>query len=137
TAYVMEKTIEKAMEMENGFICTNVQETDLAGHKEDSFLYADRLSVADKYISRLMPLLNPQDIMVVMADHGNDPTIGHSHHTRENVPILIYKKGVQNIFIGDRKTLSDIGMTVADYFETEKPENGESFLKLLSKKEEC
>jgi len=137
TAYVMEKTIEKAMEMETGFICTNVQETDLAGHKEDSFLYADRLSVADVYISRLMPMLNPQDIMIIMADHGNDPTIGHSHHTRENVPILIYKEGVQNIFIGERKTLSDIGATVAEYFNAEKPENGESFLKLISKKEEC
>jgi len=131
TAYVLEETIKAIQKNKNGFICTNVQETDLAGHKEDSVLYAEKLKISDEYIGKIKDILEPQDILVVMADHGNDPTIGHSHHTRENVPLMIYKKGAKGNFVGHRKTLSDVGATVAEYFRTEKPENGESFLKLI------
>lgn len=131
TAYVLEETIKAIQKNKNGFICTNVQETDLAGHKEDAVLYAEKLKISDEYIGKIKDILEPQDILVVMADHGNDPTIGHSHHTRENVPLMIYKKGAKGSFVGHRKTLSDVGATVAEYFGTEKPENGESFLKLI------
>jgi len=66
-----------------------------------------------------------------MADHGNDPNIGHSKHTRERVPLLVYKKGTTGRSLGNRKTLSDIGAAVCDYFGTEAPQNGESFLPVL------
>lgn len=68
---------------------------------------------------------------MIMADHGNDPNIGHSKHTRERVPLLVYKKGITGRSLGRRKTLSDIGATVCDYFNTNPPENGKSFLSLL------
>lgn len=66
-----------------------------------------------------------------MADHGNDPTIGHSHHTREKVPLLIYREGIQPVSLGYRGTLSDVGATAAEYFAIPGPENGTSFLKDL------
>lgn len=66
-----------------------------------------------------------------MADHGNDPNIGQNKHTRENVPLLVYRKGVQGVNLGLRKSLSDVGATVCDYFGVRAPRNGESFLALL------
>lgn len=131
TEEVMKLTIKEMEAMEEGFICTNVQETDLAGHAENAERYAEKLAIADKYIGEIMDKMQEEDILIVMADHGNDPTIGHSHHTRENVPLLIYKKGLEGKFIGLRDTMSDVGATAADYFKCDKTENGSSFLKEL------
>lgn len=128
TEGVLDLTIAELKQMEMGFICTNVQETDLAGHSQDSLWYKSLLELADKKIGVILDLLQKDDIFLVMADHGNDPNIGHNQHTRENVPLLIYKEGVSSINIGLRKTLSDVGATVCDYFEVEKPQNGTSFL---------
>ncbi|MDN5342649.1 MAG: phosphopentomutase [Oceanotoga sp.] len=128
TEYVMKQTIEEFKKMKDGFICTNVQETDLAGHAENVERYVEKLKVSDKYIKQLIDIMEDDDYLIVMADHGNDPTIGHSHHTRENVPLLIYNKNKKNINIGHRKTMSDVGATVAEYFKIEAPENGTSFL---------
>ena len=75
----------------------------------------------------MLPLLTKQDILIVMADHGNDPEIGHNKHTRENVPLLVYQKGKSKIQLGLRRTLSDVGATVCEFFGTRKPENGTSF----------
>lgn len=122
---------QEAETMKTGFICLNIQETDLAGHAEDVDRYADRLKVSDRNIGRLIKVLRDEDILIVMADHGNDPTIGHSNHTRERVPLLIYKNGLKNIYIGERETMSDVGATIADYFGVEAPQNGTSFLSKL------
>ena len=108
----------------SGFICTNVQETDLAGHEQNTDKYAEKLMIADKYIGRIMETLDGNDRLIVMADHGNDPTIGHSHHTREYVPILLYGKDLKPNYLGQRKTLSDVGATVVKYFDCENTENG-------------
>lgn len=128
TEETMKLTLREAAAAQGGFIATNVQETDLAGHAQDRERYAHKLITADKYIGELMNIMNGEDIMVIMADHGNDPTIGHSHHTRENVPLLVYGKNIRSGYIGHRKTLSDVGATVADYFQVSPCENGESFL---------
>lgn len=88
----MQLTIKAVKENEQGFICTNVQETDLAGHSQSSMQYRKILEKADRGLGELLPLLTEEDILVVMADHGNDPDIGHSKHTRECVPLLVYKK---------------------------------------------
>lgn len=131
TKQVLELTIEKVKNMKNGFICTNVQETDLAGHSQNSKWYKELLEISDEKIGEIISLLEEEDILVVMADHGNDPNIGHNRHTRENVPLLIYKKEIEGVKIGLRSSLSDVGATVCDYFKVEKPQNGESFLELL------
>lgn len=77
--------------------------------------------------------MSSEDVLIVMADHGNDPTIGHSNHTRERVPVLIYKKGLTGRYIGERETLADIGATAADYFNVRLPQHGQSFLKHLDR----
>lgn len=129
---IMEITQEAFFRRESVFICTNIQETDLAGHAEDVARYADRLSLVDHHLALLMADMGPDDCIVVMADHGNDPTIGHSLHTRENVPVLVWQPGLQPTELGVRTTLSDVGATVCDFFGVSKPENGRSFLPLLT-----
>ena len=127
----MQLTIDAIKTMDTGFICTNIQETDLAGHSQDSQVYRKVLERADKGIERILPLLTEDDILIIQADHGNDPDIGSSRHTRECVPLLIYKKGVSNVNVGTRKTMSDNGATCCDYFNVEKCENGTSYLDLI------
>lgn len=129
TSEVLDLTIAELSNMDNGFICTNVQETDLAGHSQNVEWYKDLLVIADEKIGFILEKLNENDILVVMADHGNDPLIGHNKHTRENVPLLIHKKGYASCNIGLRHTLSDVGASVCDYFNVEAPQNGTSFLK--------
>lgn len=131
TGEVMDKLLKEIKDNECAFICANVQETDLAGHQEDATKYGNRLEVVDKKLKKVMELLDERDILIVTADHGNDPNIGHSQHTREKVPVLIYKKGLSGRDIGERKTLSDIGQSVAEYFGKVLPDNGESFLEKL------
>lgn len=131
TGEVMDKLLKEIKDNECAFICANVQETDLAGHQEDATRYGNRLEVVDKKLKKVMELLDERDILIVTADHGNDPNIGHSQHTREKVPVLIYKKGLSGRDIGERKTLSDIGQSVAEYFGKVLPDNGESFLEKL------
>lgn len=127
TRECMEHTVRAFENMESGFICTNVQETDLAGHSQSTAAYKAILEIADAGIGRLLPLLTVEDVLVIMADHGNDPGIGHSRHTRECVPLLIYQKGVAGRRIGTRKTLSDVGSTVCKLFGVEPPQNGTAF----------
>ena len=133
TSKIFDITLSELDKIEKGFIAVNIQETDLAGHAENAERYAQILKLSDKYIGKIMEKLNEKDILIITADHGNDPTIGHSQHTRENVPILVYKKGLESVNIGHRETMSDIGATVADYFKTKMPENGKSFLQNLEK----
>lgn len=131
TEKTFEYLVEDLKKERTGFYFLNVQETDLAGHAEDSQRYIDRLNVTNLGLKKVRELLKHDDILVVMADHGNDPTIGHSKHTRERVPLLIdyiNKEGL--IDIGLRDTMADVGQTVAAYFGTE-IEYGTSFLNLL------
>lgn len=124
----LEHTIREFDSMEAGFICTNVQETDLAGHSQSSAEYRHVLETADFGIGELLARFGDDDILVVMADHGNDPDIGHSKHTRECVPLLVHANGVTSRRLGTRKTLSDVGATACDHLGASRPENGTSFL---------
>lgn len=128
TNYLFDKFIEQSKDMKNGLLFMNIQETDLAGHAEDPVSYAYVLEKADKKLNEVIPLYTGDDILIIMADHGDDPTIGFSLHTRERTPLMIYKENIYNKYVGDRPTLSDVGATGADYFDIGAPENGESFL---------
>jgi len=127
TGECMEHTIREFEKMQTGFICTNVQETDLAGHSQSSGVYREILECADEGIGRLLPLMEPEDVLVVMADHGNDPDIGHSRHTRECVPILVYQKGICGKKLGVRETLSDVGASVCSFLGAKPLQNGVPF----------
>jgi phosphopentomutase len=129
TQEVLQKTIALLETVDQGFICTNVQETDLAGHAQKTGRYQEVLEIADEYIGKIKEKLNSEDILVVMADHGNDPTIGHSKHTREYVPLLVYSpKNIQSGLFQQQDTLANVGAAVCDYFHIEYPLYGKSFL---------
>lgn len=131
TAETFDAIIKDMDTYKYGFFLLNIQETDLSGHGQDPERYINVLNIADKKLGELMRKLNDDDIMIVMADHGNDPTIGHSKHTRENVPLLIYKKNHKGLIdIGLRDTMADVGQTAAEYFGT-KIDFGTSFFKEL------
>ena len=117
--------------LEYGFVCVNVQETDLAGHREDPGLYAEKLVLADQGIRKIMDKMGDEDIMVVTADHGNDPVIGHPQHTREKTPVLVWGRNLAPAFLGERASLADTGATVADFFQARPPESGLSYLEFL------
>lgn len=131
---LFDSLISQVKKLDTGFFCLNIQETDLAGHAENVDRYADRLEVSDKRIKELIPLLNEEDILIVTADHGNDPTIGHSQHTREYVPLLIYRKGMEGHKIGIRDDMSDTAATASEYFHVKAPQHGKSYLKLIQYK---
>ncbi|HCC5832839.1 phosphopentomutase [Citrobacter farmeri] len=128
---IMDITLNEFNAESTVFICTNIQETDLAGHAEDVTRYAERLQLVDLNLSHLLDAMNPDDCLIVMADHGNDPTIGHSHHTREVVPVLVYQQGLEPAQLGVRPSLSDVGATVCEFFGAPLPQNGTSFLSAL------
>lgn len=129
---ILDITAEEMQRPEAAFICTNIQETDLAGHAEDAARYAERLTLVDNALTSLIKQMDSSDCLVVMADHGNDPTVGHSKHTREQVPLLVYRPGQQACALGIRSTLSDVGATVCEFFHARAPQNGRAFLAALN-----
>ena len=128
---VMELILEKMKHQNNGLIAANVQETDLSGHSQDPKRYARKLMVVDKYLGKVMEKMKTEDVLIITGDHGNDPTIGHSHHTREKTLLLVYGKKLKPTDLQERATFSDIAATIADYFDINKPESGESFLNII------
>lgn len=98
------------------------------GHRRDVAGYAAALEIFDKRLSELEPLLKPDDLVLITADHGNDPTWHGTDHTREHVPILAYGQRISPRNIGERKTFADIGESVAAWLGLPKGHAGSSFL---------
>jgi phosphopentomutase len=100
---------------ETGLMVANVQETDLAGHEQDVDRYAQVLETVDRRLAGLLPMLRTGDLLLVTADHGNDPTVGSSRHTREFVPVLAYGGGLGARELGTLDTLADVGATLTGW----------------------
>ncbi|MDY0406741.1 phosphopentomutase [Virgibacillus sp. 179-BFC.A HS] len=129
TRELLEKVEESYInQQEDAAFLVNVQETDLAGHAEDVEWYGNLLNKVDQWLSSFIPKMEDDDILIIMADHGNDPTIGHSNHTREYVPIMIVGNKVKKANIGVRETMSDVGATFSDFFGLPPTAEGNSFL---------
>ena len=126
--------IERAMETtERGLIFANLVDSDtLYGHRNDVAGYAANLERFDDRLARLLPRLRPADVLVLTADHGNDPTTPSTDHSREHVPVMIVGAGIAgNIDVGTRSTYADLGQTLADFFGVGPLPNGASFLKQI------
>lgn len=134
TEQVMKDIISEMDHVEHGVIAATVQETDLAGHAQNPERYANRIELVDQYLPALLEKMTDEDLLIMSADHGNDPTIGHNQHTREKTYLLAYQNTARSVAIGERDTLSDIAATGADYLGLDRTENGTSFLPLLEKK---
>ena len=127
----MEQTIEfvKSKEFE-GLCFVNLVDFDaMYGHRRDPRGYADCLEEFDGQLKELVENLREDDLLIITADHGNDPTAPGSDHTREYVPLLVYRKNGNNVNLGTRASFADIGATIAENFNIEAPVIGTSFLK--------
>ncbi|WP_334071650.1 phosphopentomutase [Paenibacillus sp. A14] len=117
----------------NGLLFTNLVDFDsLYGHRRDPEGYARALEEFDASLPDLMERVGEKDLLIITADHGNDPTHPGTDHTREYVPILVYGKGLTTPGdLGVRSTYSDLAATIADNFGVYGTEHGKSFLRLL------
>ncbi len=98
------------------------------GHRRDIIGYAHALEQFDVRMSELDSLLKPDDLVVITADHGCDPTRPGSDHTREHIPVLAYGPSIKGHFIGRRDTFADVGQSIASYLGIDRLEHGVSFL---------
>jgi phosphopentomutase len=114
---------------DGGFLMTNFVDFDmLYGHRRDPQGYAAALEYFDARLPEAMTLLKEGDLMILTADHGNDPTWKGTDHTRECVPVLTFAKGMQPGSFGRRKTFADIGQTVAAHLKIPALKTGTSWL---------
>jgi phosphopentomutase len=124
-------SIAEAMEKtETGLIFANLVDFDTQfGHRNDVAGYAANLERFDLRLSVLVPALLPTDVLIVTADHGNDPTTPSTDHSREHVPVMITGASIRRgVHIGTRETFADLGQTIADLFGAPRLANGTSFL---------
>lgn len=112
------------------FVFVNLVDFDmLYGHRRDVNGYGKAIVEFDNELPNIMNCIKENDILIITADHGCDPTYKGTDHTRENIPILVYGKNIKrNYFIGKRKTFADIGQTISQYFSSRKLNIGTSFL---------
>jgi phosphopentomutase len=82
----------------------------------------------DAWVPRLLARLRPDDLVILTADHGNDPTTPSTDHSREAVPVLVFGPRVRPVALGVRRTFADLGQTVAEYFGAGRLAAGTSFL---------
>lgn len=110
----IEKTIKAIKEIDNGLIFTNLVDFDmLYGHRRDAKGYKNALEEFDKYIPEMIENLNEEDLFIITADHGCDPTYKGSDHTREYIPILAFgKKLKKNINIGTKDSFVSIAASI-------------------------
>ncbi|MDZ7769186.1 MAG: phosphopentomutase [Woeseiaceae bacterium] len=114
---------------DRSIVFTNFVDFDmLYGHRRDVDGYADALEYFDKRLPELMERLRPDDLLVICADHGCDPTWPGSDHTREHIPVLAYGAGIAPGSIGGRESFADIGQSLARFFGLDAMDYGESFL---------
>ena len=112
------QTAQLLKEMKSGLLFVNLVDTDmLYGHRRDPLGYARALREIDDALPLITAQLRPDDVLVITADHGNDPTFPGSDHTREQVPLLCLQTGrAAGGSLGQRATFADLGATLADWF---------------------
>jgi phosphopentomutase len=115
---------------ERGLIFANLVDCDAVyGHRNDTAGYAANIERFDARLAGLLPRLRPDDLLVITADHGNDPTTPSTDHSREHVPVLLHGRRVKaGVDIGTRATFADLGQTLAENFNVGRLANGTSFL---------
>jgi phosphopentomutase len=116
----------------DGFVFANMVDSDvLYGHRNDVAGYAANLEQFDERLGRMLPMLRPTDLLVISADHGNDPSTPSTDHSREHVPVLLAGAGVRGGDLGTRRTFADLGQTLADNFGVGPLAHGTSFLESI------
>ena len=122
----MDKTIDEAKNHDFTGICfVNLVEFDSEyGHRRDPIGYGECIERFDKRVGELLPCLKDDDLLIITADHGNDPTWTGTDHTREKIPLIIYSKSLSGGgLLKERESFGDIGATVLENFHIKKPDN--------------
>lgn len=118
-----------AEESESQFVFVNLIDFDmLYGHRRDALGYATALEHTDLFLADLLPKLGEDDCLMITADHGNDPTFAGTDHTREFVPLLVYRPGQPGVPLGIRNGFYDVAQTVTDLFGVPRMKRGESVI---------
>ena len=133
----VDKLLEVMAKDFNGISFTNLVDFDaLYGHRRDPIGYGNALQEFDARLPEIIDALHTDDLLIITADHGNDPVHAGTDHTREYVPLIVYSpllnKGGE---LPLRETFSDIGATIADNFNVKLPEFGSSFLDVIDLEE--
>jgi phosphopentomutase len=128
----IDQTIKALNDSTRGLIFSNLVDFDmLYGHRRDTEGYAKALEHFDTRLPEIEAAMRDDDVMMITADHGNDPTFRGSDHTREYAPLLVYgRKARGGVDLGTRDSLADIGQTIATNFQL-KLSAGDSFLALI------
>jgi phosphopentomutase len=130
----IDQTIKALNDSTRGLIFSNLVDFDmLYGHRRDTEGYAKALEHFDARLPEIEAAMRDDDVMMITADHGNDPTFRGSDHTREYAPLLVYgEKSRAGVNLGTRDSLADIGQTIASNFRMNLSA-GESFLDRITK----
>jgi phosphopentomutase len=128
---IMDKLLDSIDFISRGLVMANLGDFDtLWGHRNDYKSFAAGLEEFDKRLGELMPKLKDNDLLIITADHGCDPTTSSTDHSREYVPLIAYYPGMpKDINLGTRLSFSDTGKTFAENFKIDFPFPGKSFLK--------
>lgn len=130
----MEETINLVKNKDfTGLVFTNLVDFDaLFGHRRDPEGYAKAIEEFDQQLGELLPLLKEDDLLIITADHGNDPTHHGTDHTREEVPVIYYSPSMKGSGLLEKsETFADLGATISDNFKVSQTENGKSILNKL------
>jgi phosphopentomutase len=125
---------QQLREVDRGLIFANLVDFDTQyGHRNDVAGYAGNLERFDARLSKVLPQLRNDDLLVLTADHGNDPTTPSTDHAREYVPLLVTGPRVRSgTDLGTRKTFADLGQTLAENFGVGPLAHGTSFLAAIT-----
>lgn len=131
----VDKLLEVIQRDFSGMSFTNLVDFDaLFGHRRDPIGYGKALEAFDVRLSEILLALRQDDLLIITADHGNDPVHEGTDHTREYVPLLVYSPSFKaGGAMPQSETFADIGATIADNFNVKMPQYGKSFLSLLQK----
>jgi phosphopentomutase len=126
----MDLVAQQTDDLDRGFIFANLVDCDSQyGHRNDVAGYAANIERFDARLATVLPRLRPHDLLVITADHGNDPTTPSTDHSREHVPLLAAGAAVRTgVDLGTRRTFADLGQTLADLFGVGALRHGTSFL---------
>ncbi|WP_346896075.1 phosphopentomutase [Clostridium sp. UBA7503] len=129
----VDKTLQMMKSHSNGFIFTNLVDFDMKfGHRNDVEGYAKALEEFDDRLPEIKEALRDNDVLIITADHGCDPTTEGTDHSREYVPVLVYGRNLkEDINLGTRNGFCDIGKTVLDLLDIENDLVGKSFKDLI------
>ena len=129
-AALFDATLDALREADDrSIVFTNFVDFDmLYGHRRDVPGYAAALEYFDQRLPELLAQMQPDDVLIICADHGCDPTWPGSDHTREHIPVLVYGAGIAAGPLGKRESFADIGQSLANYFNLSPMNYGTSFL---------